>query len=184
MSAVVLGLVGLVIIVSPRLTVLSVEAADKMETIGAFLVLMSAVFAALAQVFVRKLVSTEKTAAIVFYFSVTASTLALLTIPFGWVVPTPQETILLVLAGILGGLGQMFLTTSYRFADTSVIAPFEYASMLLALIIGYSLFDEIPTINTLAGAGLVILAGLIIIFRERQLGLERAKQRKVMTPQG
>jgi drug/metabolite transporter (DMT)-like permease len=184
LSAVVLGLIGVVVIVSPRLTIMSVDAADKSETIGAFLVLMGAVFAALAQVFVRKLVNTERTAPIVFYFSVTASLLSLLTIVFGWVLPTVEEAVLLILAGILGGLGQILLTTSYRFADTSVIAPFEYASMLLALIVGYSLFDEVPTMTTIMGAGLVILAGLIIIYRERQLGLERSKQRKVMTPQG
>jgi drug/metabolite transporter (DMT)-like permease len=148
------------------------------------LMLVGAVFAALAQVFVRKLVNTERTAPIVFYFSITASLLSLLTFYFGWVMPTPQEAILLVLAGILGGLGQILLTTSYRFAETSVIAPFEYTSMLLALIVGYSVFDEVPTMTTIMGAGLVITAGLIIIYREHQLGLERAKQRKVMTPQG
>lgn len=184
LSAIVLGLIGVVVIVSPRLTVLSDETADQMQTIGALLMLVGAVFSALAQVFVRKLVNTERTAPIVFYFSITASLLSLLTFYFGWVLPTPQEAILLVLAGILGGLGQILLTTSYRFAETSVIAPFEYTSMLLALIIGYSVFDEVPTMTTIMGAGLVIAAGLIIIYREQQLGLERARQRKVMTPHG
>jgi drug/metabolite transporter (DMT)-like permease len=184
LSAVGLGLLGVVIILSPRLTVLSVETADKMEAIGALLMLMAAVFMALAQVFVRKLVGTESTAAIVFYFSITATLLSLLTLPFGWVVPTWPELGLLVTAGLLGGIGQILLTASYRFADTSVIAPFEYTSILLAVIIGYSVFGEIPTATVIAGVGLVIAAGLIIIYRERQLGLERAKQRKVMTPQG
>ena len=184
LSAVVLGLIGVVVIVSPRLTVLSVEMADHMQTIGALLMLMGAVFAALAQVFVRKLVNTEPTAPIVFYFSFTASLLSLLTSYFGWVVPTPQETVLLVLAGVLGGLGQILLTTSYRFAETSVIAPFEYTSILWALMIGYWVFAEVPTMTTLMGASLVIAAGLIIIYRERQLGLKRARQRKVMTPHG
>ena len=184
LSAVVLGLVGVVIILSPRLTVLSIEAADKMEAVGALLMLMGAVFMALAQVFVRKLVGTESTAAIVFYFSITATLLSLLTIPFGWVVPTWQEAALLISAGLLGGIGQILLTTSYRYADTSVIAPFEYTSILLAVAIGYSVFGEIPTITVISGVGLVILAGLIIIYRERQLGFERAQQRKVMTPQG
>ncbi len=146
--------------------------------------LMGAVFMALAQVFVRKLVGTESTAAIVFYFSITATLLSLLTIPFGWVIPTWTEAGLLIAAGLLGGVGQILLTTSYRFADTSVIAPFEYTSILLAVVIGYTVFDEVPTVTVLAGVCLVIGAGLIIIYRERQLGLERASQRKVMTPQG
>ena len=184
LSAVALGLVGVVVILSPRLTVLNAGTADNLEALGAFLMLMAAVLIALAQILVRRLVGTESTAAIVFYFSITATFLSLLTLPFGWVVPTWSEAGLLVLAGLLGGVGQIFLTTSYRFADTSVIAPFEYTSILLAVIIGYSIFDEVPTITTLAGVGLVICAGLIIIYRERQLGLRRGRQRKVMTPQG
>ena len=184
LSAVALGLVGVVIILSPRLTVLSIDAADKMEAVGALLMLMGAVFMALAQVFVRRLVGTESTAAIVFYFSITATLLSLLTIPFGWVIPTWEELALLIAAGLLGGVGQILLTTSYRFADTSVIAPFEYTSILLAVIIGYTVFGEVPTMTVIAGVCLVICAGLLIIWRERQLGLERAKQRKVMTPQG
>ncbi|MGI9364651.1 MAG: DMT family transporter [Rhizobiaceae bacterium] len=184
LSAVALGLVGVVIILSPRLTVLDVESADKMEAIGAMLMLMAAVFMALAQVFVRKLVGTESTAAIVFYFSVTATVLSLFTLPFGWVIPTGTEFALLVAAGLLGGVGQILLTTSYRYADTSVIAPFEYTSILLAVVIGYTVFGESLSMTVVAGVCLVIFSGLVIIYRERQLGLERAKQRKVMTPQG
>jgi drug/metabolite transporter (DMT)-like permease len=147
-------------------------------------VLLSTVFSALAACFVRKLVQTEKTTAIVFYFSVTCSVLALITLPFGWVVPTLHQAMFLVAAGLFGGVGQILLTSSYRHADTAVIAPFEYTSMLLALAVGWFLFSEAPTGPMLVGAGLVMVAGLIIIFRERQLGLERGKARKVMTPQG
>ena len=147
--------------------------------------LLGAVFAALAQVFVRKLITTEATAAIVFYFSLTATLLSLVTLPFGWVVPTAREALLLVAAGLLGGVGQILLTESYRHAEAGVIAPFEYVSMLLALVLGYLLFDEVPTRPMLAGAALIVAAGLFIIWRERQLGLAaRPGARKVMTPQG
>ena len=88
LSVVALGLVGVVIILSPRLTVLSIDTADKMEAVGTLLMLMRVVFMALVQVFVRRLVGTESTAAIVFYFSINATLLSLLTIPFGWVIPT------------------------------------------------------------------------------------------------
>ena len=91
---------------------------------------------------------------------------------------------LLIAAGFLGGIGQILLTESYRHAETGVIAPFEYVSMLLALILGYALFAEVPTRTMLVGAALIVAAGLFIIWRERQLGIERAKARKVMTPQG
>ncbi len=183
-SAVILGLIGVLIVLAPRLSTVSGDAAGMAEAFGAMLVLGGAVFAALAQVFVRKLVMTEKTAAIVFYFSLTASVLSLVTLPFGWVWPTRTEAVLLVGAGLLGGLGQILLTSSYREADASLVAPFDYASMLFALLIGYFVFTEVPTWTMLGGAALIVVAGILIIWRERKLGLERALQRKAMTPQG
>jgi drug/metabolite transporter (DMT)-like permease len=146
--------------------------------------LLGAVCVALAQVFVRKLVNTEATPAIVFYFSTTATLLSLVTLPFGWVVPTAGEAMLLVGAGFLGGIGQILLTESYRHAEAGAIAPFDYVSMLLALVLGYLLFEEVPTPAMLVGAALIVAAGLFIIWRERRLGIQRANARKVMTPQG
>ncbi len=181
-SAVALGLVGVLIVVWPRLSLTSGDHIGQAEAFGAILVLGGAVFAALAQVFVRKLVMTEKTPAIVFYFSLTATILSLATLPFGWVIPTAKQAALLVGAGLLGGVGQIFLTSSYREADASLVAPFDYASMIFALAIGYFVFAEVPTKTMLIGAAVVVTAGCLIIWRERQLGLERAKQRKAMTP--
>ena len=183
-SAVVLGLVGVLIVLSPRLTALQDDAVETAEALGAMLVLGGAVFAALAQVFVRKLVLTESTSAIVFWFSATATLLSLVTLPFGWVMPDGREVAILIAAGLLGGVGQILLTSGYREADASVVAPFEYVSMLFALGFGYFLFDEVPTATMLFGALLVVTAGILIIWRERSLGLERARQRKAMTPQG
>lgn len=178
LSAVALGMAGVLIVISPRLSVDASVTAD--ETLGAIVVLMGAMLAALAQVFVRKLVQTEGTAAIVFWFSVTSSVLALFTLPWGWVAPSWPVVAMLVMAGLMGGIGQIFLTSSYRFADASLVAPFDYTSMLLALIIGYFVFDEVPTGTMLIGAAIVIFAGVLIIWRERQLGLQRAQQRKAM----
>lgn len=183
LSCVALGLVGVLIVLSPRLTVLD-GGAGHAEAFGAVLVLGGAVFAALAQVFVRKLVQTERTPAIVFYFSLTATVLSLATIPFGWVMPAPFELALLVGAGLLGGVGQILLTSSYREADASLVAPFDYASMLFALAIGWFVFAEMPTLTMLMGAAIIITAGILIIWRERRLGKDRAAARKVTTLQG
>ena len=182
-SAVTLGMIGVLIVLAPRLSI-DPGKAGTAEALGAMLVLGGAVFAALAQVFVRKLVNTEQTSAIVFWFSVTATVMSLITLPFGWVWPTAGEAAILVLAGLLGGLGQILLTSSYREADASLVAPFDYASMIFALGIGYFVFAEVPTWPMLGGAALIVTAGILIIWRERKLGLERARQRKAMTPQG
>ncbi len=183
LSTVALGLVGVLIVLSPRISV-GHDPISARETLGAVVALGGAVFAALAQVFVRKLVANEDAATIVFWFSVTASVLALVTLPWGWVWPSWDVAAMLVCAGLLGGIGQALLTSSYRFADASVIAPFEYASMILALGVGYFVFDEVPTLTMLAGAAIIILAGVLIIWRERKLGLERKRQREAGTPGG
>ncbi|MDG1378234.1 MAG: DMT family transporter [Yoonia sp.] len=176
LSAVALGMIGVMIVLSPRLSVGA--AMGTAETLGAIVVLMGAVCAALAQVFVRKLVNTEGTAAIVFWFSVTATLMSLLSLPWGWAVPSVSTFLMLALAGLLGGVGQILLTSSYRYADASLVAPFEYTSMILALGVGYFVFGEVPTMTMIAGASVVIFAGLLIIWRERSLGLKRAQQRK------
>jgi len=183
-SAVALGLAGVLIVLSPRLTAFSGQTVETAQAMGAILVLSGAVCAALVQIYIRKLVATEQTSAIVFYFSLTSSLLALLTLPFGWVLPETWEVICLILAGLIGGTAQIFLTSAYRFADASVVAPFDYASMLFALAIGYLVFDEAPTRTMLAGAVLVILAGILIIWREHHLGLKRGQARALKTPQG
>ena len=182
--AVGLGMVGVMIVLAPRLTALSEGHMAATQAVGAMLVLLSATFAALAQIFIRKLVLTERAATVVFYFTLSSTLLSFLTIPFGWVLPSGRDAALLVLAGLLGGLGQGLLTSAYRFAHASVVAPFEYASMLMSIALGYLLFAEIPTWGTLAGASLIVAAGILIIWRERQLGLNRDRPRKVMTPQG
>ncbi|WP_137702814.1 DMT family transporter [Marimonas lutisalis] len=184
LGAVALGMVGVLIVLSPRLTAFSGETVQTTQALGAMVVLAGAGCAALAQIYVRKLVQTEQTSAIVFFFSLTSSLLALLSLPFGWVLPTGKEAVLLVLIGLIGGFGQIFLTSAYRHADASVVAPFDYASMLFALVIGYVFFDEVPTAPMLGGAALVILAGVIIILREHRLGLKRGRARKSVTPQG
>ncbi len=184
-SALLLGMFGVLLVLSPRLTVLDSEMTNRLQTIGAMAALMAAVFSALAQVFARKLVATETTGSIVFYFSLMSTTLALLTMPFGWKFPTSYELSLLIMAGLLGGVGQILLTESYRFAEVAVIAPFEYCSIILALLVGYFIFDELPTGIMMAGVALIVTAGIIIIERERRLGIKRTgKARSAVPNQG
>ncbi len=75
------------------------------------------------------------------------------------------------------------MTESYRHTAASTLAPFEYVSLLLGLIVGYLAFSEVPTIHMIVGGLIVIGAGIFIIWRERQLGLERSAARKVTPPQ-
>lgn len=156
-SAVLIGLIGVFIIIWPRLTLFNQGGFGSAEAMGAVAVLFSAALGATAMVLVRKLVQKERTHTIVLYFSLSAAMFSLATLPFGWSELSWEAFFLLMIAGFCGGIGQILLTESYRHADMSTIAPFEYTSIVL---------------------------GIFIIYREHQLGLERRGARKHVTPQG
>ncbi|MFN4272113.1 MAG: DMT family transporter [Aliihoeflea sp.] len=183
-SAVVVGLIGVLIISWPNLTLFtSGEGMSNDQALGVMAALGSAAISAVAMLLVRRLVAVERTATIVLWFSMTASLFALCTIPFGWIVLTPWQVGFLIASGVCGGLGQILMTESYRHAQMSTIAPFEYTSMLLAIAVGFFVFGDLPTVYMLVGGTIVVGAGLFIIWREHRLGLERARARKVSPPQ-
>lgn len=191
LSAVALGLVGVMIVIAPRLSLDGSYADTAMW--GAIMVLIASILRALVQVHVRRLVQSESTSAIVFYFSLTATLLSLLTLPLGWVVPhaslswtNPGFSVLglVIGAGLIGGVAQIMVTSSYRFGTASMLAPFDYASMIFATLIGWLVFSEVPTLTILIGAALVIAGGGLIIWRERQLGLDRSKSKPSTAPSG
>lgn len=183
-SAVAIGLVGVIIISWPNLTLLtSGEGLTNDQSLGVMAALGSAAVSAVAMLLVRRLVAVERTATIVLWFSLTASIFALATIPFGWIALSPWQAAFLVAAGVCGGLGQILMTESYRHAQMSTIAPFEYTSMLLAIAVGFFVFGDLPTAHMLVGGAIVVGAGLFIIWREHRLGLERGRARKVSPPQ-
>ena len=165
---VTLGFFGVLIVLWP--TINFSDERSTFELIGALAILGSAALAALAHIFVRRLVVTENTAQIVFYFSLLVTVLSLFSLPFGWVVPTFKASLMLIGAGLLGGVGQICLTAAYRNAPASVVAPFDYSSMLLALGIGYFWFAETPNWWTIIGATVIILSGIVILWREQWLG--------------
>ena len=185
-TAVLAGLVGVIIVFWPRFTLLGSGATDlhSEATLGALAMLAGAFLAAFAMIFVRALVKTEAPQTVVLYFSIASTGVALLTLPFGWEWLNAEQITALIGVGILGGIGQIFLTEGYRNAEASMLAPFEYASLIVAVGIGYFFFAEIPTFHTIIGGLIVAAAGIFIIYRERQLGMKRAAARAATPPQG
>lgn len=178
-SAVVVGLVGVVIISWPELTLLtSGTALDDQQVLGVMAAFMGAGCSAVAAILVRNLVHSEKTSTIVLWFSLMASALSLFSLPFGWQMLSQMQTFLLVMAGFCGGIAQILMTAAYRHAEVSTVAPFEYVSMILAIAVGYVVFGDVPTLYMLVGGLIVVGAGIFIILRERQLGLASARARK------
>jgi drug/metabolite transporter (DMT)-like permease len=170
-SAVAIGFLGVLIVLSPHLGDLERIGSDAGAT-GAAMCFLSALFMALAQIEVRKLATTEKTGAIVVYFSIGSALFSLLTLPFGWVMPSGPDLVLLVTCGLFGGIGQILLTLAYRHSDASVVAPLEYASMIWAVATGLWLFDEVPTLTLAIGTAVIVASGIAIVWRERALGLK------------
>lgn len=185
-TAVAVGAIGVLTIAWPRLTLLTSGAPlDNAESLGLICAITGAFFAACAMLATRSLVTTERSGTVVLYYSSFASIIALCSLAFGWVMPTPLELAMLIGIGISGGIGQILLTESYRHADMSIIAPFEYSSLILSIAIGYLVFGDLPTINMIVGGLIVVAAGIAIILRERHLGLKRrARAKRVSSPQG
>jgi drug/metabolite transporter (DMT)-like permease len=175
-SAVIVGFGGVLVMLTPHLDLArSWGAAPSVATVGAICALC-AVFANAGSVIqTRRLTDTETTPAIVFYFSLICALGGLLTLPFGWHAPNATQMAALATIGICGGLAHLLLTESFRFAPASLLAPFDYTAMLWAFVLGYVMFGEVPTIEVFIGAAIVTAAGLFVVWRERQLGLQRQR---------
>lgn len=167
-SAVVIGFLGVILIAGPEASL------SHSALYGAIFALSGAALQAAAMILIRRMSAYEHSITIAFYFMLTSASVSLLTAPFGWQLPTASEAAVLVLAGIAGGLGQIFLSFSYRYSEASVLAPFDYAAMIWAVILGYFVFQELPSPAVWAGGAIVIAAGLLILWRERRLGKQRA----------
>lgn len=129
-TAVAVGFVGVVIMISPHLSSAALATGSGSSAIGIAFGLLGACCAAVATIQVRKLTARESTGAIVLYFTLLTTALGAATILLGWKVPSPAQFGILVGIGILGRIGQILMTQSYRYADASLIAPFDYTTMI------------------------------------------------------
>ena len=155
--AVLIGFVGVIIIAEPGF---------KGMNYLYFLPLIFCIGMAFVTITIRKLSTTEPIWLISIFFTITISIAGLATIPMGWIMPNFQDFILLALIGVTGGSANLFLTQSYKLSEVSLVAPLKYLALIFAIIFGYLIWNEIPTIKTLIGASLVIFASLIIFKRE------------------
>jgi drug/metabolite transporter (DMT)-like permease len=179
-TAVVIGFIGVLIMLTPHLNASAVaRGLAAGPAVGVLFALFSAFCAAGATIQVRRLTQTEKTGAIVLYFSLMTTALGLATVVLGWRLPDLSDFSLLVLTGILGGVGQILITQSYRYADTSLLAPFEYTTMIWALLTGWFLFGQLPQTAVVVGGIIVSAAGVFVVWRERRLELTRVKEVEV-----
>ena len=155
--AVFVGFVGIIIISEPGLSSLNVY------YIFPVIFVLGMSYVAIS---IRQLSSTEPVWLISLYFSAAITLAGLFTIPYGWLMPNLIDLILLSLIGIFGGVANLWLSQSYKFSEVSLVTPLKYLALVFAIIFGYLIWDEIPTIKTLTGATLVIVSSIIIFRRE------------------
>lgn len=188
--AVAVGFAGVIVMLSDHL-----GDGDAGSRLGVGAALTGAVAAAFATIQTRRLVGSEQTGAIVFYFSLTTTIMGALALTLAalwrpdwplaeamiaqrWVAPDWSGFVWLACIGVLGGFGQIFMTQSYRFADASIIACFDYTAMIFAATLSLAVFGVVPSGRILLGAAIVTAAGLFVILRERRLGVISRKARE------
>lgn len=170
--AVVVGLSGILIMLSSSLStsgaLFSHGASNATTSIGVACALLAALCSATSNVQIRFLNGIEKPGAIVFYFSLMTTVIGLATALFGWSKPSAIQLLLLVGCGLFGGLAQILVTLSLRYADASLLAPFDYTTLVWSMLIGYLFLNSLPGSTTLLGASIVALAGIFAVWRENR----------------
>ncbi|QBF32692.1 DMT family transporter [Thalassococcus sp. S3] len=149
------GLFGAAVLTFPHFT------ADSPQLLGIALGLTTAGLTAGALVQVRTLAKSESPGAIAFYFALASAAFGLATAPCGWSAPEPLIWLLLILTGLFGGAAHIAMTLAFRYAEASLLAPFEYLTVLWAAAIGAVAFAEIPGLTFLLAAPLVVMGALL-----------------------
>ncbi len=152
-----LGFVGILIILRPDGSVFQFAGG---------IALLTGITYAISNVLVKRLDANDSNISIVFYPSVMIALIAAIWLPSVWIMPTPGDWMLFLLAGVLGWAALQSLVMALRLAPVSIVAPLEYSSLLWVVGIDYVFFNLVPSLNMMAGACLIIVSNLYIVFHE------------------
>ena len=166
--AVLGGLCGVLVVVRPG---------SGLASWVSLLPLLGAVAFAAFQIVTRLLARTETTYATLFYTGLFGLIWSSLTLPLVWVTPQPWHWLAFLVQGALGVGAHLCLIKAFKLAEASLLAPFNYSKIIWAAAAGYLVFGNIPTLNTLAGAAIIALAGLFVMLHERRSGPAPTKPR-------
>lgn len=158
--AIMFGFIGVVIILNPSVSVFSNYS---------LLPLIASLLLSFAVIFLKKILITNNNFLSIFIFTLFCSIISLAFMNSTWIIPKTADIILLILTGFLGFIAQVFLTKSYQLADASLLAPFEFSSLLWSYFIGYFLFHEVISLRVYLGGLIVVLSVAYIFYRESTL---------------
>ena len=157
--AIIIGFAGVLIIIKPGTNLFQLQ---SLLPIG------SAFFMAAVYLSTRSLMSTETSTSIVFYYSFALLFTSIIFFPSDFILPDTLNLILALSLGIMGSLGHYFMSQAARHADVAITSPFEYSSFIFVGIMGYLIFNEIPSNSVIIGAILIIISGIYVAYRERK----------------
>jgi len=155
--AVLVGFIGILIISEPGLSSLNIY------YIFPVIFVLGMSYVAIS---IRQLSSTEPVWLISLFFSAAITVAGLVTLPFGWLMPDLMDLILLSMIGFFGGVANLWLSQSYKLSEVSLVTPLKYLALVFAIVFGFLIWGEIPSVKTLFGALLVITSSIIIFRRE------------------
>jgi drug/metabolite transporter (DMT)-like permease len=156
------GFVGVLLMVKPHA---GIEPA-------AFVALLGAILATCAITTMKNLTRTEPTERIVFYFLFYGFLILGIPALMVFQMPTPIEWMWLVLLGVFGSSGQYCLTRAYAAGEMTIVAPFDFTRIIIAGLVGYLLFDELPDIWGFVGAAVIMGSCVYIVRREAMIRKE------------
>jgi drug/metabolite transporter (DMT)-like permease len=164
--AIFVGFVGVLLIAQPG---------GSGWSIGVAAGIASAITGALVAIWLRRLSQTEKSVTIGLYYNSTGAVVCIIwVLAIGGVLPRGEDLLLFCVFGVFCAAQQWLLTISFRYAEASLLAPFEYMAMIFAAIVGYLFWGEIPVLTTWIGAAVIASSGLFIFVR-KQAKLSDAK---------
>jgi drug/metabolite transporter (DMT)-like permease len=150
---------------------------------GALLAVGAVVVYSFAMILTRKLGSTESAGSMTFYSALVFLAVGLIAAPFTWIRPTPTAFLLMAATGLLAGSAQYCLTEAFRIAPPSLVAPFEYTSLLWAMLFGFLVWGDVPTTLVLMSAAVVIVSGIYVLHDERATQ-RRNREAPIVFPPG
>lgn len=163
-SALCLGFAGVVVLVWPEL---ETGGGNETRLIGYVFGFGAAVLSALALIMVRSLSRTESPGAIALYFVLASLIGALITVPFGWVMPSGWTLFLLIGAGLFGGFAHIAMTLAFRYTEATQLAPFEYIALLWPILADLLIF-RLPLSASFLVAFSLVLAGAAVAAAEKK----------------
>lgn len=170
--AVLVGFLGVLLIVRPG-------AGGEPALVPVLVVILGALAWALSMVAIRRLGALgERNNTIIFWFSAGGTLVSAVMMLPVWVAPSPHQVVLMAGVGVISGVAQLFMTQAYRSGETTVVAPFEYVSILWAVAIGWAVWQEAPDPSMLGGVAVLVASGLYILHRE----VVRRREREAQSP--